>query len=105
MSHLLAADFARESACLLFERADGELGAGVTVAEILLNPLLEPAAALALRDVDKVVQNQFAVAPGIGADNEDVPETDATGIVRDYPGAPSGLRQLFMVRHRNTIDD
>lgn len=77
----------------------------VAVAEILFHPLLEAAAAFALRDVDEIMQNQFPIGPGIGADNERVAEAYATCVVRDYAGAPRGLRQLGVVRQRDTIDD
>lgn len=99
------ADFASSSARFFFERADGELGASVAIAKILLNPRFKAAAALALRDVHKIVQNQFPVAPGISADNERVAETYATCIGRDYAGASRGLRQLGVVGNRDSINN
>ena len=50
------ADFASKSAGFFFERADGELGAVVTVVKISLNPMIEAATLFTLRDVHELVQ-------------------------------------------------
>ena len=44
-----------------------KFGQVVRSAKILPDPLLEPSAAFALSDVDEIMQNQFALVPGINA--------------------------------------
>ena len=102
--HFLGADFARSAARFVFERADGEIGAVVTVAKILLDPRLEAAASFTLRDVDEIMQKQFAVAPGIGTNDDGVAEADAPYIVGDNAGASRRLGQLRIVGQGNAIN-
>src|SRR6266849_1567447 len=64
------ADFVSQSPRFCFERANGELGAALAVAQIFADEWLEAAAAFALRHVCELVQEQFAVTPGTGADND-----------------------------------
>ena len=99
------ANGASESACFFFERANGELGTGLTVAQILADPLFETATAFALRDVHEIVQEQFAIAPGIGANDDGIAEAYAPCIVGDYAGASRRLRQFRIVWQRNAIDN
>ena len=73
--------------------------------KIVLNPLLEAAASFALRDVDKVVHEQFAVAPRFRANHDRVAEADATGVRSDDPSAPGGLSQFAVLRQRDAVDD
>jgi len=56
-----------------------KFGQVVRSAKILPDPLLEPSAAFALSDVDEIMQNQFAIVPGINANNESM-------TARSYPG-------------------
>jgi hypothetical protein len=51
------AEFPRELARFLFERANREFRTTVAIAEIFAAPLFEPTGALALRDVDEIMQN------------------------------------------------
>ena len=55
-----------------------KFGQVVRSAKILPDPLLEPSAAFALSDVDEIMQNQFAIVPGINANNETMTKTRAT---------------------------
>ncbi|MEY2490341.1 MAG: hypothetical protein QOC70_2283 [Verrucomicrobiota bacterium] len=99
------ADFAGDSARFVFERADGKTGGGLTVAKILSNPLLETAASFALRDVYKIVQEQFAVAPRFRANYDRVAESDATRVSGNDTSAPSRVSQFAAFRQRYPIDD
>src|SRR5437879_5600029 len=85
------ADFVSQSPRFCFERADGELDAALAVAQIFAHEWLEAAAAFALRDVRELVQEQFAVTPGIGADNDAVADGHAARSLGDDLGAPGGL--------------
>jgi len=69
-----------------------------------MDPLFEPAAAFALRDVDEIMQNLFAVVPGIDANNQGMTKTRATCVFSDNADAFRRLRQFRIVRERNPID-
>jgi hypothetical protein len=92
-------------ACFFFEGADGELGAGGTVGKILFHPLLKAATAFALGDVDKIMQEQFAVAPGVGANDDGVAKADAPCIVSDYACASRRFSQGRILRQGNAVND
>lgn len=98
------ADFAGSTASLFFESAEREGGGILTIDEIIPNPLLESAASFALRDMHEIMQEQFAVAPGFGANHDAVAEADATCVRADDMPAPGGLRQWAGLRQRNPID-
>ena len=55
-----------------------KFGQVVRSAKILPDPLLEPSAAFALSDVDEIMQNQFALVPGISVNNESMTKARAT---------------------------
>ena len=99
------ADFASESAGFFFETADGELGAVVTVDKVSLNPMLEAATLFTLRDVHQLVEEQLAITPGIGPNDNRVADGDAATSRRNDLGIPRCLGQVFIVRQRNPIDD
>lgn len=69
-----------------------------------MDPLFKPAAAFALRDVDEIMQNQFAVVPGVDANNKSVTKTHATCVFGDDADASRGLGQFRIIRERNPID-
>src|ERR1700693_1570799 len=100
-----SAEFARKSARFFFQRADGELRTTVAIAEILAAPLFEPTGALALRDMDEIMQNQFAVVPDIDADNQRVTKTRAAGVLGKDTGSSRDFGELRTFRQRNSIDD
>ena len=97
------ADFAGEPARFFFERAESELSAVAAIAEILIDPGFEAAAAFALRDVHEIVDEQFAIAPGIGPNDHGMAKAYATSVVREDAGATRGLSQLGTVGQGNTI--
>lgn len=99
------ANGASKSACFFFERSDTELDAGLTIVQILADPLFETATAFALRNVHKIVQEQFAIAPGIGANDDGMAKSDATRVRGNDLRTPRGLRQFAALRQRNSIDD
>jgi len=99
------ADFAGDPASFLFESADRETGRGLTVKKILLNPLLEAATSFALRDVHEIVHEQFAVAPGLRANDDCMAEADATCVLGDNMGTPGRLGQFSAFGQRDAIDD
>lgn len=99
------ADFASHPPCFLFEDAEGEAGTGLTVAEILPNPALKPAATFTLRDVNELMQEQLPVAPAIAANDDPMANGDAAGSVGDDEAAPGGFGQFCIIRERNAIDD
>jgi len=80
------------------------VGAIATVADILADPWFETAAAFALGDMHKIMQEQFAVAPGISPNNNSMAKTYATRVVGDDAGVPRGFSQLAILGHRNPID-
>src|SRR6202043_4073764 len=88
-----------------FERTDGEVGARATVAEILLNERLKATTSFTLRDVDELMEDQLAIAPAIGANDNPMADGRAATSLGDDMGATRGLSQLRVVRQRNSIDD
>lgn len=99
------ADFAGDPARFLFEDAESEAGRGPAVEKILLNPLLQAAASLALRDMHKIVDEQLAVAPRFRANDEGVAESDATRFRGDDTSAPGCLSQFAAFRERNPFNE
>ena len=99
-----ANDFASESPRFVLKKADGELGAGAAVAEILPDPLLKPAASFTLSDMHKIMQEQLTIAPGIGPNDHSMAKAYATRVVGDDSGASRSLSQLGMVGQGNPID-
>lgn len=69
------------------------------------NPLLQTTAPFALRDVDEIVQEQFAVPPRFRANDDGVAESDAPRVFGDDAGVPGGLSQGAIFRQRDPIDD
>ena len=99
------AELVSNPARLFFKRTDTELGAMVSIVEVLADPLLEAATALALRNVNEIMQEQLTIAPGIGSNDNGMTKTDAARVVRDYAGPPRGLGQLLIIGQGNPIDD
>ena len=98
------ADFACDAAGFVFERADGKVRTIAAVTKIMTAPLFESTAPLALRDVNEIMQNQFAIVPGINPNNERVTETHATRVFGDDADAFRGFRQFRVLRERNPIN-
>ena len=88
----------------LLERADSEIRTALAIAKIARNPIFETAAAFALGDVDQIMHNELAIAPGIDPNDEGVSESNAARILGDNAGAPGGFGQVGMGRQRNTVD-
>src|SRR5207237_1724286 len=99
-----SADFVSNPARFVFERAGGEFGARATVAEILVNERLKATTSFTLSDVDELVQDQFAITPAIGANNNSIADGRAARSISDDMGEPRGLSELLVVRQRNSID-
>ena len=99
-----SADFAGDPASFVFERPDGEGGRGVAVEKVISNPLLETATSFALRDMDEIVQEQFAITPRLRTNDDRVTDSDATRIRGDDTSAPSRVGQLADFRQRDPID-
>ena len=104
-SGVRGADFMSNPPRLVFERADGEVGARATIAEIILNKRLKATTSFTLSDVDELVQDQLAIAPAIGANDNPMADGRAATRLGDDVGAPRGLGELRVVRQRNSIDD
>lgn len=98
------ANFAGDPACFLFEDAESEAGRGPAVEKILLNPLLQAATSLALRDMHEIVHEQFAVAPRFRAHHDGVAQSDATRFWSDDTSALGGLGQFAAFRDRNALN-
>ena len=75
------------------------------VDKVLPDPWFESATAFALSDVDQIVEEQFTVAPGFGANHDRVPDADATGVLGNDTSAPSDLSQFAAFRQRDPIDN
>ena len=75
-----AANVLRDAARFFFECSGGEVRAIGPIGEIIADPLLEPAAAFALRDVDQIMQNQFPIVPGVAPNNQRVTKAHATRV-------------------------
>ena len=89
----------------LFERANGEFGAGVAVGKIFSDPRFEAATSFALSDMHELVDDQLAIAPAIGANDDAMTDSyTATSIGNDL-GMPRGLSQRLIIGQRNPIDD
>jgi hypothetical protein len=102
---VLAADFVSDAARLGFQLADGEIRASLAIEKILRDPLLETPAAFALGDMDEIMDNKFAIGPGIGPNDERVSKPDAARIPCDNASASRGRGQAGMSRQRDAIDD
>ena len=66
--------------------------------------MFKSARALALRDVDEIVQNQFAIVPRINADNQSMSKTDAARVFSDDADAARGFGELLVLWNGNPID-
>ena len=97
-SGVRGADFVSNPPRFVFERADGEFGARATVAEVLLNKRLKATTSFTLSDVDELVQDQFAIAPAIGTNDNPMADGRAATRLGDDVGAPRGLGELRVVR-------
>jgi len=99
-----SADFASNPPRFLLERAEGELGAGTTFAEILPNERLKAASSFTLSHVHELVQDQLTIAPAIGSNDDSMTDGYPTRNVGNDMGAPRSLSQLLIVRQWNPID-
>src|SRR5438270_12389441 len=97
------ANVAGQSASLLLEITNGEIRAIGAIGQILADPLLKSAAVLALRNVDKIMQNQFAIVPGIGPNDQSMTKAYATSVFRNDTGASRRRRQTFVIGQGNSI--
>ena len=97
-SGVRGADFVSNPPRFVFESADGEVGARATVAEIFLNERLKATTSFTLSDVDELVQDQLAIAPAIGANDNPMADGRPARSVGDDMGAPRGLSELLVVR-------
>jgi hypothetical protein len=97
-------DFAGQAARFIFKRADGEVGAGLTVGKVLPNKGLQTATSFTLRYVHQLVKEQLAIAPAIGTDDNPMADGYAARSVGDDMSAPRRLRQFLIIRQRNPID-
>jgi hypothetical protein len=104
-SHVRGADFASNPPRFVFERADGKHGTSVSVAEILLYERFEAATSFALSDMHELVQDQLAIAPAIGANDNSVSDGYAARSSGNDIGARRGISQLPIVGQGNSIDD
>ena len=77
----------------------------MAIEKVIANPLLQTATSFALRDMNKIVQEQFAVTPRFRANHDRVADSDATRVRGDDTSAPSHVRQLAAFRQRDSIDD
>lgn len=73
--------FSREFPRFFFERTSGEFRAICAVTEVFAAPLFQSATAFALRDVNEIVQNQFAIVPGVDPNNQCVTEPHASRVI------------------------
>ena len=99
------ADFSRKSARFFLERANSKLLAIGAVAEILATPLFESAAALALRNVNEIVQNRFPIMPGIDPNNQSVTKSHAASVIGNDPDSLRCFGKLRIFRQWNPVDD
>src|SRR5437016_6811320 len=101
---VIAANFVSDATRFFFERPSGEVRTIGAVAKILSDPLLEPAATFALRDVDEIVQNQFAIVPGVDADDKSMTKTHAARVFGQDAKAFRRLGQFQIFGKWNPID-
>ena len=76
------ADLARDPPRFFFDRADAEVGTTDAVVEIFADPLLKSAGAFALRDVDKIMQNQLPIDPGVATNKQRVTQSPCNACPR-----------------------
>lgn len=98
------ANFPGQAAGFIFERADTEISGGAAIHEVFADERFEPAAALALRDVHELVQEQFGVLPAIRANNDSVADGHAAGGIGNYLSVPRGVGEFLVLGERNAID-
>jgi hypothetical protein len=98
------ADFASDSTCFFFECANREIRAVRPINQILPDPLFQPAAPFALGDMHQLVQEQFAIAPGIGSNDDGMTDRDGAARVRYDLRSARCFSQLRVFRQRHSID-
>jgi hypothetical protein len=98
------ADFAGDSTCFFFECANREIRAVRPINQILPDPLFQPAAPFALGDMHQLVQEQFAIAPGIGSNDDGMTDRDGAARLRDDLRSARCFSQLRVFRQRHSID-
>ena len=98
------ANFSREFPRFFFERTGGEPRAICAVTEIVTAPLFQSATALALGDVHEIMHNQFAIVPGVGPNDQSVPETHAPGVIGDNADSLRCFSEIWIFGQRNSID-
>jgi hypothetical protein len=101
---VIAADFPRGATRFFFNWAKSEVRTIGAVAKILSDPLLKAATAFALRDVDEIMQNQFAIVPSVDANDESATKTHAPCAFGQDAQAFRRLGQFRIFRQRNPID-
>src|SRR5205814_3086458 len=87
----------------LFEQTNAEFFALMPIRQIALNKRLESPVSLTLRDMNQLMQNQFAIAPGIGANNYAMSEGYSAAGAGDDLSLSSSGREFFVFRQWDAI--
>lgn len=98
------ANLTGETTRFVFEGSNAEVARAGAVEQVLVHKRLQPAAAFALRDVDELMQKQFAVFPTVRPDDDAVADRHSARRLGNNLGAPRGVRELLVVGERNAID-
>lgn len=77
----------------------------MAVEKVVSNPLLKTATSFALRDMDEIMHEQFAIAPRFRTNDHRVTDSDATRVRSDDASAPSSVSQIAAFRQRDSIDE
>lgn len=95
----------RDATRFFFQRANREIGARRAIAKIIAHPIFQSACALALRDVDEIMQNQFAIVPRVHPNQKSVTETHATRVFGDDANASCRFRERWVLWKGDSIDN
>lgn len=103
MANFLAGRFrgaklAGPGARFILERAEAEIARGAAVRKVFAHERFEVATALALGDMDELMQEQLPVLPTVRADDDAVADGYSPRGVRDDLGAAGGIGQLLILR-------
>jgi hypothetical protein len=98
------ADISGEGSCFFFEGAETEIAGAAAIHQVFVHEWFETAAAFALSDMNKLMQEQFPILPAIGANNNAMTDRGRLRGIREDLSAAGGICQLFVFGHRHAID-
>jgi len=101
---MAGADLAGPTTSLVFERTQAEIPRCAAIKQIFSDEIVQAAATLALRHMNKLMEEQLAVSPAVGSNNDGVPHSHASRRVGDDLGVAGGRRELLVFRQQDAVN-